>query len=393
MHTRELVLPSDDPGLDVLVIGAGQAGLAVGWHLAEAGLRFLVLDAAPELGHSWRTRWDSLTLFTPGEYNGLPGMRFPGPPGAYPGKEDVADFLADYAAAFDLPVLLDTRVTRLSRADDGYVATTTQGVLRAGQVVVATGAFQRPVVPVVAEEFGTSVTQLHSSEYLNPGELPPGKVLVVGAGNSGLQIAAELSATHAVTIAVGSSTTRLPQRVLGKDLFWWLTRTGLMAKSVDTRIGRRIRARGELVIGTRHSDLACAGVVFRPRLVGAEATTARFADGTTTEVDVVLWATGFLPDYSWIDVPGVATERDVTHSRGVAPAPGLYFVGLPWQHTRGSALLGFVKDDAAFISRSLSSRHDLRTGGGAGGSTGGEVDSRNGGEGPLTGARSARSRR
>jgi putative flavoprotein involved in K+ transport len=351
----------DTAHLDVLVIGAGQAGLAVGWHLARAGLRFLLLDAAPELGHSWRSRWDALTLFTPSEYNGLPGLAFPAPSGAYPTKDEVADYLTQYATTFDLPVLLNTTVLRLTRAGDGFVAETSQGKLRARQVVVATGAFQRPAVPDLAEQFDSAVTQVHSSEYRNPAALPDGKVLVVGAGNSGLQIAAELSATREVEVAAGSRTLRLPQRILGKDLFWWLTRTGLMGTSVDSTVGRRIRSRGELVIGTRHSDLTRSGVRFRPRLTGASERSARFADGTSSEVDVVLWATGFRPDYTWIDVPGVTDGRDISHRRGVTEQPGLYFVGLPWQHTRGSALLGFVKADAEFVSGEVVQRH----GGGA----------------------------
>jgi putative flavoprotein involved in K+ transport len=339
------------------VVGAGQAGLAVGWHLARTGLRFLLLDTAPELGHSWRSRWDALTLFTPSEYDGLPGLAFPAPSGAYPTKDEVADYLTQYATTFDLPVLLNTTVLRLTRADDGFVAETSQGKLRARQVVVATGAFQRPVIPDLTEQFDSAVTQLHSSEYRNPAALPDGKVLVVGAGNSGLQIAAELSATREVAVASGSRTLRLPQRILGRDLFWWLTRTGLMGQPVDSPVGRRIRSRGELVIGTRHSDLTRSGVRFHPRLRGASGRSARFADGTSSEVDTVLWATGFRPDYAWIDVPGVTDGRDIRHRRGVTEEPGLYFVGLPWQHTRGSALLGFVKDDAEFVSGEVVQRH------------------------------------
>jgi putative flavoprotein involved in K+ transport len=357
MHSSHLSSPSDIGALDVLIIGAGQSGLAVGRHLAQAGLRFLMLDAAPELGHSWRSRWDSLTLFTPREYDGLPGMPFPGETGTYPDKDDVADYLEQYATRFELPVLLNTRVTRLTRSGDCFVAETTQGPLRARQVVVATGAFQRPFVPDLAGDLDQSVLQLHSSEYRNPQALLPGKVLVVGAGNSGLQIALELAQTRQVDIAAGSHTLRLPQRPLGRDLFWWLTRTGLMAKSVDTRLGRRIRSRGELVIGTRHADLEAAGVTMRPRLATAQTRTATFVDGTTTDLEVVVWATGFRPDYAWIDVPGVLGGATVKHRRGVTAAEGLYFVGLPWQHTRGSALLGFVGDDAEFVGTAVVGRH------------------------------------
>jgi putative flavoprotein involved in K+ transport len=316
-----------------------------------------MVDAAPGLGHSWRTRWDSLTLFTPSRYDGLPGLTFPGAADRYPTKDDVAEYLTDYAAHFDLPVLLNTRVTRLTRLADGFAAETTQGVLRARQVVVATGAFQRPVVPDLCDGFSRSVAQLHSSEYRNPTSLPHGRVLVVGAGNSGLQIAAELSANREVEVAAGSRALRLPQQLLGRDLFWWLTRTRIMSRSIDSRLGRRLRARGELVIGTKHAELARTGVTFRPRLVDATGVRAEFADGTATDVDAVVWATGFRPDFSWIDVEDVADGDQICHRRGVTRDPGLYFVGLPWQHTRGSALLGFVKDDAEFIGEAVLSRH------------------------------------
>src|SRR5690349_2126166 len=187
--------------LDVIVIGAGQAGLALGWHLAQQGRRFLIVDAAPEIGHSWRTRWDSLRLFTPAEYDGLPGMDFPAPAGTYPTKDQVADYLEEFAARFQLPVLLRTAVTRLERPGDHsadhsaahYAVHTTQGVLRARQVVVATGPFQQPVVPAVAGGLSGEVAQLHSADYRNPAQVPDGPVLVVGAGNSGLQIAEELA--------------------------------------------------------------------------------------------------------------------------------------------------------------------------------------------------------
>jgi putative flavoprotein involved in K+ transport len=334
---------------DVVVVGGGQAGLAAAWHLRERGLRFLVLEAAAELGHTWRTRWESLRLFTPAEHDALPGRPFPAPAGTYPGKDAVADYLRDYAAAFDLPVQLGRRVTRLQRADAGFRISTADRTWTARQVIVATGPFQTPFVPPLAAGLDESVTQVHSSEYRSIDALPEGSVLVVGGGNSGFQIAAELARTRPVDLAVSSAYPSLPQRLLGRDLFWWLTRLRLMRVTAGSRLGGRMRTRGEFLIGTSRRALQRAGVRFRPRLADAAGSTVRFADGTSREVAVVVWATGYRPDYSWIDVPGVLRDGRVVHDRGITDVPGLYFLGLSWQHTRGSALLGFVADDAAHV--------------------------------------------
>jgi len=340
----------DQGRLDVVVVGAGQAGLAIAWHLVRLGLRFLVLEAAAELGHSWRSRWDSLTLFTPGQYDGLPGMPFPAAADTYPTKEPVANYLRAYADAFRLPVRLNARVTSLSRNADGFQVRTTDQTFTARQVVVATGPFQVPFIPPAAGGLDSTVTQIHSADYRNPQALPDGPVLVVGGGNSGLQIAEELSASRAVDVSVGTNPPILPQRLLGRDLFWWLTRLGLMRVPAESRLGRRVQARGEFVIGTSRRRLKRAGVTFRPRLVGADGRTVRFADGSTLDVGVVLWATGYRSDYSWISIPGVVRNGRVAHRRGVTDVPGLYFLGLSWQHTRGSALLGFLDDDASHIA-------------------------------------------
>ena len=337
--------------VDVLVIGAGQAGLAVGWHLREQGITsFLLLDAGPEVGHMWRSRWDSLRLFTPAEYDALPGTPFPAPAGTYPTKDEVADYLRGYAAAFELPVRLNTRVTRLTKTGDTFHADTSTGPITAGQVVIATGPFQTPAVPTLARHLAADVVQLHSADYRNPDQLPEGPVLVVGAGNSGLQIAAELAATRPVTVAVGTRPPMLPQRLFGRDLFWWLSRLGLITKTADSRLARRLQKKGDLVIGTRWRDLARLGIQVRPRLDDVDLSTAMFADGTVTTVAAVVWATGYRSDYSWLDIPGAVDDDKVANVRGITAIPGLSVLGLPWLHTRGSALLGYVKDDAAWLA-------------------------------------------
>ena len=339
-----------DGALDVVVVGAGQAGLAIAWQVSRRGLRLLVLEAAAELGQSWRSRWDSLTLFTLAQYDALPGMPFPAPADTYPTKDPVADYLQAYADAFQLPVRLNARVTSLSRSGNGFEVRTADQTFSARRVVVATGPFQVPFIPAAASGLDSAVTQIHSTDYRNPGALPDGPVLVVGGGNSGLQIAEELSGSRRVDVSMGTSPPILPQRPLGRDLFWWLTRLGLMRVPAESRLGRRVQARGEFVIGTSRRSLKRAGVTFRPRLVGAEGRTVRFADGSTLDAGVVLWATGYRSDYSWISIPGVVRDGRVAHRRGVTDVPGLYFLGLSWQHTRGSALLGFLDDDASHIA-------------------------------------------
>jgi len=357
-HEEEMKDPAGSRLLDVVVVGGSQAGLAMAWHLAQQELRFIVLEAGPELGHTWRNRWDSLKLFTPAQYNALPGMAFPAPADTYPTKDPVADYLQAYATAHDLPVRLNAKVTQLRQVGEGFeVRTTDDEVFHARQVVVATGPFQVPFVPPPASKLDPSVTQVHSADYRNPQALPEGPVLVVGGGNSGFQIAEELAATRQVDLSIAATYPMLPQRLAGRDLFWWLTRLGLMRVTVDSRLGRRA-SRREFIIGTNRRTLERAGVRFRRRLIDAEGRTVRFADHSTLEdVGVVVWATGYRSDHSWIHIPGVVRERQVLHRRGVTEVPGLYFLGLSWQHTRGSALLGFVNDDAAYLADRIVTRH------------------------------------
>jgi putative flavoprotein involved in K+ transport len=333
--------------LDVVVIGGGQAGLAMARQLQLQGLSFVVLDTAAAAGETWRTRWDSLTLFTPGRHSALPGLPFPGDPDAFPTKDDVADYLADYADCFGLPVRHSSRVTRLTRTDGVFVAETARGCHRSRAVVIATGPFQRPVIPASAAGFAPEVGQVHSSGYRNPAQLPSGPVLVVGGGNSGFQIAAELAAHHTVHLSIGTTAPQLPARVFGRDAFSWLHRLGIITAPTTSRLGRRLRERGgDIIIGSRTRTLARAGVRIHPRLVQADGNTAHFADGSTAAAAAVVWATGFRRDHSFIDIPGI----DDSYDDGISSIEGLYFIGMPWQRTRGSALLGFVGDDAIALA-------------------------------------------
>jgi putative flavoprotein involved in K+ transport len=335
---------------EVVVVGGGQAGLALGYLLSRRGRDFTILEAAAEPAAAWRQRWDSLRLFTSARYSGLPGEAFPGDPDRYPNRDDVVAYLTDFAGRFELPVRLDSRVRSLRRVDGTYEVKTDDRTLRADQVVVATGPFQRPRVPEIAERLDPSVRQLHSSEYRRPEDVPAGPVLVVGGGNSGFQIAEELAGTHEVHLSIGSRQKPLPQRILGRDLFWYLEVTGLIRKSVESRIGRRLSGKDTL-IGSRPRTLQRRhGVHLHPRAVDIQGADVTFSDGGSLRPGAVIWATGYDSDYEWIDAPVFDESGRPRHLRGVTPSPGLYFLGLTWQHTRGSALLGWVKDDAEHIA-------------------------------------------
>lgn len=340
----------------VIVIGGGQAGLAMGYHLAQRGIEFVILDGSPRVGDAWRLRWDSLRLFTPAAYSALPGMAFPGDPDHYPGKDEVADYLEAYAARFRLPVRVAERVHALRPGPEGWTAETATGRYEAAQVVVATGPFQQPAVPVLARELPPEVVQIHSASYRNPAQLPSGEVLVVGAGNSGVQIAEELSRTHRVHLAVGERMPRLPQRVLGRSLFWWLEKAGLMNVSVDSLIGRRM-SRTDTLIGKAPRMLVRShGVHVTGRAVAVDGDSMRTEDGQRVRPSSVVWATGFRPDFGWIEAPVLDARGSPVHRRGVTAAPGLYFLGLSWLYTRGSALIGWVGRDAEYLAGLIGER-------------------------------------
>jgi putative flavoprotein involved in K+ transport len=338
----------------VVVVGGGQAGLAIGYFLSRQRRDFTILEAAGEPAAAWRERWDSLKLFTPARYDALPGLSFPGDPGRYPGRDEVAAYLSGYARHFDLPVELNSRVRSIRRTNGAYLVELDNRAYVADQVVVATGPFQVPLVPAMAERLDAGVMQLHSSAYRTPGAIPEGPVLVVGGGNTGFQIAEELSGSHEVHLSIGSRQTPLPQRILGRDLFWYLEATGLIRKTTASRIGRRMAGRDTLIGSAPRILRRRHGVQLHGRAVDAAGSTVSFEDGAKLELRSAVWATGFGVDHSWIDVPVFDDTGRVVHQRGVTQSPGLYFLGLTWQHTRGSALLGWVKDDAGYIAQEIS---------------------------------------
>lgn len=345
--------------LDVLVIGGGQAGLAMGYHLKQAGHRFQIVERNPRLGDSWRNRYDSLVLFTPREYSALPGLPLQGDPDGYPGKDEIADYLEQYAGHFDLPVLSETGIRSLTRVNGGFRARTNAGeIIDARAVVLATGAFQQPAIPAISRQLSPDVMQLTPEGYKRPGQVPPGRVLVVGDGATGRQIAVELAATHEVLLATGRPRRVSPQRILGKSVFWWMDRLGILRASRETRVGKYLMKADPFPgkdLGLKR--LQRRGVYVVGRLFDVSGKDVGFADGETAEVDAVVWATGYKDESRWVAIPEAKDDRSgFTHRRGVSPVPDLYFVGRSWQWTRGSALLHGVGDDAASVVSRITER-------------------------------------
>ncbi|MEU6625970.1 NAD(P)/FAD-dependent oxidoreductase [Streptomyces litmocidini] len=331
-------LPATVP---VAVVGGGQSGLAAAYHLRRAGVECVVLDAGSEVGETWERRWDSLKLFTSAQFSGLPGLPFPGAGAHYPGKDEVVAYLREYAGRFDIPVLTDHRVLSLRRDGDGYLLSTAHGDCRAGQVVIATGPFGAPRLPEFAAELSADVPTLHTSEYRGPSQVPPGTVVVVGDGNSGRQIAAELSASHSVVLSCSDKVSPpLPQTVVGRDMFWWMSVIGVMSLPVNMQAP-------DPIVGDRVPELVAAGKMRTVgRITAAEGAELVTADGERVKPSTVIWATGYRTDWSWLDPAMLDEDGQPRHTEGTGVLPGSHYLGLYRMRTRGSALIGFVGRDA-----------------------------------------------
>lgn len=343
---------------DVVVVGAGQAGLATGYHLGRRGVRHQILESRPTLGGQWRERWDSLRLFTPARYSHLPGMPLPLAGGDLPTKDQVADYLESYARRFELPVRTGVSVTGLAVAGDGFDLATSAGPLRASRVVVATGPNAMPRIPAAAASLDPAVVQLHSSEYHNPDQLPDGDVVVVGAGTSGAEIALELARSGRRTYLAGRPTPHIPDPVVRfTGPLYWAFVNHVLTRS--TPIGRKAAAgftsRGAPLIRVSMEQVRAAGVMPLPRLTGTRDGNPVFGDETVGRPAAVVWATGFGPDLRWLpDIPLTPDGWPITRRGLVDAIPGLAFVGLPFQYSLTSGLIGGVGRDAGFVAEALS---------------------------------------
>ena len=354
---------------ETVIVGAGQAGLAAGHHLAKRGRPFVILEANERIGDSWRKRWDSLRLYSPAGYDGLPGMRFPARRTTYPTAAEMADYLEAYATRFELPVRTRTAVESLSKDGEAYVVSVGDQAFEADNVVVASGVFQKPFVPDFAQELDPAITQLHSSDYRSLSQLREGRVLVVGASHSGADIAFEAAAEHE-TILSGRDTGQIPASIesrRGRLVFRGLFFAGTHVLTVDTPFGRNmrphVRTGGAPLLRYRKGDLAAAGVERAySRTVGADGGLPVLDDGRILDVQNVVWCTGFRPDYGWIRVPfDIGDDGYPIQYRGVvASAPGLYFVGLPFLHSFASMLIAGAGRDAERVARHIASQRWAR---------------------------------
>ena len=340
--------------VETLVIGGGQAGLTVGYYLAQHGIPFLILDAHLRIGDAWRLRWDSLRLFTPARYDGLPGMRFPARSDAFPTKDQMADYLEDYAAHFNLPVRTGMKVDKFSRQGDRFVVSAGGRSFEAENVVVAMGSHQQSRVPAFAKELDPNIRQLHSLEYRNPAQLKDGAVLIVGVGNSGADIALEVARTHRTWLS-GKESGHVPFRIetfAGRFILVRIVRfIGHHVLTVATPIGRRLRPtlrfQAAPLIRVKPKDLVAAGIERVARVSGVKDGRPLVEDGRALDVANVIWCTGFSNGFSWIDLPIFGTDGEPIYDRGiVSNVPGLYFVGLNFLYAMTSDTVSGVPRDA-----------------------------------------------
>lgn len=366
MATQEATAEADTSlttHFDTIVIGGGQAGLAVGYYLKQRNRPFLILDANERIGGSWRTRtWDSLRLFTPARFDGLPGIPFPAPGSAFPTARETAEYLEAYAQQLELPVRSRTRVERLAKAGGRYVVDCGGEKLSADNVVVATGFYGRPAVPEFAHELDPRIVQMHSSEYRSPSQLQPGDVLLVGAGNSGADIAMELAPLHRTWLS-GRDKGQVPIRIEARYArvvmpMLWLIASRLL--TVKTPLGRKVRPHilenGAPLVRVKSQDLRAAGVERVPRTVGVREGQPVLEGGRVLGVGNVIWCTGFRQDFGWVDVPVFDDGAGPVHARGVTPEPGLYFLGLDFLYSFTSENVGGVGRDARYIAKHIARR-------------------------------------
>ncbi|MGB5981978.1 MAG: NAD(P)/FAD-dependent oxidoreductase [Nonlabens sp.] len=342
--------------LDFVVIGGAQAGLAISYHLKKMDKRFAVIDAEEEIGASWLNRWDSLKLFTPTEYNHLPGMKFDAPKNHYPSKTQVANYFKAYVKRYKIPVLLDTKATKVYKKGSRFYVEHTNGEMLAKNIIVATGPFHTPYTPPCHLKISEDVLQIHSNYYKSPHQLMDGDALVVGSGDSGYQILDEISKDSSRTVYFSGDTKvkSLPQHILGKTLWWWFTKVGFLRFNKYTWIGKKINSSTQPVIGTDVKEiLSRDNVIPVGRTKDASNNKLFFDKKSVSTIKNIVWATGYRPNFNWIEGLELDKDQYPKNYRGISNIKGLYFIGLPWMYTRGSATLGGVSKDAEFLASEI----------------------------------------
>ncbi|MDO6449427.1 flavin-containing monooxygenase [Oceanobacillus profundus] len=339
-----------------IIIGAGQAGLAMGYYLKQMNQSFLILDKNQEAGEVWDKRYDSLVLFTPRSFSSLPGLDLDGDPNGFPSKDEISQYLKHYADSFKLPIKYDTNVIRVQKQNNVfYISTEKQMEYRAENIVIATGPFQNPRIPAFANKLSNEIVQLHSSEYKNPSQLQEGNVLVVGGGNSGAQIALEITREKKTYLSISQRLTFLPLLIRNKSIFWWFDKVGILKATSNSFFGNLIQKKGDPIFGLELKEaIRKTEVVIKSRAVDGNENKIIFQDNTFLNVQNIIWATGFKADYTWLNVSGVLDKKGIPiQRRGITNIKGLYFLGLPWQFRRGSALLQGVANDAKYLMKHI----------------------------------------
>ena len=348
---------------DTVIIGGGQAGLATGYHLTKMGRSFVIVDSNERIGDSWRKRWDSLRVFTPAKYSSLPGMPIAAPKYSFPTKDEMGDYLESYASRFDMPTRTGVRIDRLTSNGNGFVLTSGSRRYEATNVVVASGANQTARTPDFAPDLDPDILQLHSSAYRSPAQLQDGPVLVVGLGNSGAEIAFEVSRSHQTYVS-GKPAGEIPVPHSSKRMrvvFEVVRFAGHHVLCLANPIGRKARAgfvsKATPLIRVKTDDLGAAGIELVGRTTAVVDGRPALDEGRVLDVANVIWCTGFRHSFDWIDVDAFDDAGHPVHERGVAlKTPGLYFMGLEFQYAASSDILLGVGRDAAFIARHIASR-------------------------------------
>lgn len=339
--------------LDYVIIGGAQAGLSMAYHLTRMGKKFLVVDGGNEIGASWLSRWDSLKLFTPTEYNHLPGLKFDAPKGHYPNKVEVANYFKSYVKKFNIPVQLNTLITSVRKTEKGFHVTSKEEEILAKNVIVATGPFHTPYTPPCHTRISEDILQMHSNYYKGTHQLEEGDTLVVGGGDSGYQILDEISKDTSRTVYFSGDTSvkSIPQQFLGKTLWWWFTLIGFLSFNKYSWIGKKISTNVQPIIGTDVKEiLSRKNVLAEGRTKDALNKEIIFENKKVSSIKNIVWATGYRPNFKWIEGLELDENSYPKNYRGVSNIDGMYFIGLPWMYTRGSATLGGVSKDAAYLA-------------------------------------------